>query len=151
MARKKTDPIEELKDSAERAWLAGLGALSQAEKQGDKLLKSLVKQGKKYESSLPSAEEIRETIAGYTKQAGEAFQGVESSLDKRIRQALKRAGVASQSEVDALKKEVARLKKARAAGGKKKAAKKKTSRKKPAAKAAARKKPAQPKTKAARS
>ena len=52
MAKKKGDRIEDLKTSMEKVWLAGLGALSQAEKQGDKLFKSLVKRGKKYEELL---------------------------------------------------------------------------------------------------
>ena len=113
MAKKKGDRIEDLKATAEKVWLAGLGALAQAEKQGDKLFKSLVKKGKRYEELIPLAgDAVKDSVTTAKKQANEAFQGMEAAFDRQVRAAMKRAGLASKSEVDALKKDVARLKKA---------------------------------------
>ena len=129
MAKKKGTGLDDFKSSMEKVWLAGLGALSQAEKQGDKLFKSLVKKGKKYEDLIPAAESaVKDSVTSARKQANQAFTGMEAAFDKQVKAAMKRAGLASKKEVDALKKEVARLKKK---GG---TTKKKTTRKKPAAK-----------------
>ncbi len=141
MAKKKDDPLDALKTSANKVWLAGL-ALAQAGKQGDKLFKTLVKKGKKYEDLIPtSSGDVKDTVDAAKKQASETYNSMEAAFDRQVAKALKRAGVARQKEVNALKKEVAKLKrgakgkaaKAKKAGNKKKktAAKKKaTSQKK---------------------
>lgn len=134
MAKNKGDKLENLKSSAEKVWLAGLGALAQAEKRGDKLFKSLVKKGKQYEELIPAASDaVKDSLQSARKQANSAFKDLESAIDKRVKAGIKRAGLARQSEVDALKKEVERLKKASKSprgAAKKKAAKKKTTQKK---------------------
>ena len=149
MANKTKDPIEELKSSAERVWLAGLGALAEAEKRGDKLFKELVKKGKNYEDLLPDAgESLKESVDSARKQASLAWKDFESVFDEKVQGAMARMGVARQSEVDALKREVSKLKKARGSSAKKAATKKKTKKKAAkkssarASKTAAKKKPA---------
>ena len=138
MAKTKDDRLEELKASFEKVWLAGLGALAQAEKQGDKLFKTLVKKGKKYEVLIPVAgEAVKGSVKAARKQANEAFQGMEAAFDRQVKAAMKRAGVASKKDVDALKKEIAALKKR--AKGTRASTKKKATKKKPATK---KKKPA---------
>lgn len=141
MAKKKSTALDEFKSSMEKVWLAGLGALAQAEKQGDKLFKSLVKKGKKYEDLVPRAEEaVKDSVKAARKQAGETFSGMEDAFDKQVKAAMQRAGLASQKEVDALKKEVAMLKKRTAASGS--TGRKKSSKKKTTAKKKTKKKPA---------
>lgn len=130
MAKNKGDKRESFKSSAEKVWLAGLGALAEAEKQGDKLFKSLVKKGKKYEELIPAASDaVKDSITSARKQANSAFQELESAIDRRVKAGIKRAGLARQSELDALKKEVKRLKKASGSRGAKKKTKKKTKKK----------------------
>jgi poly(hydroxyalkanoate) granule-associated protein len=137
MAKKKADRLEDLKATAEKVWLAGLGALAQAEKQGDKLFKSLVKKGKRYDELIPLAgDAVKGSVMTAKKQANEAFQGMEAAFDRQVKAAVKRAGLARKADVDALKKEVAQLKKA-SKSPKKKAATKKATKKKPASKKAA--------------
>ena len=142
MAKNKDDRLDDLKTSLEKVWLAGLGALAQAEKQGGKLFKTLVKKGKKYEVLIPIAgDAVKDSVKAARKQANDAFQGMEAAFDQQVKAAMKRAGVASKKDVDALKKEIERLKKSatstRAATKKKTTKKKKTLAKKktkPAAK-----------------
>lgn len=120
MAKRTKDPIEELKSSAERVWLAGLGALAEAEKRGDKLFKELVRKGKNYEDLLPDAgESLKDSVDSARKQANLAWKDFESVFDEKVQGAMSRMGVARQSEVDALKQEVERLRKARRASAKK--------------------------------
>jgi len=112
MAKTKDDRLEDLKTSFEKVWLAGLGALAQAEKQGDKLFKTLVKKGKKYEVFIPVAEDaVKESVKAARKQANDAFRGMEAAFDRQVKAAVKRAGLASKKDVEALKKEIAALKK----------------------------------------
>jgi len=136
MAKTKDDRIEDLKTSFEKVWLAGLGALAQAEKQGDKLFKTLVKKGKKYEVLIPVAgDAVKDSVKAARKQANDAFRGMEAAFDRQVKAAMKRAGLASKKDVDGLKKQIADLKKSakstRASAKKKTSAKKK---KKPATK-----------------
>ena len=110
MAKKKDDSLDTLKTSANKVWLAGLGALAQAGKQGDKLFKTLVKKGKKYEDLIPTSGDVKDTVDAAKKQATETYISMEATFDRQVAAALKRAGVARQAEVDALRKEVAKLK-----------------------------------------
>ena len=47
--QKSAELPKELKESVNKVWLAGLGALALAEEEGSKLFKSLVKKGEEYE------------------------------------------------------------------------------------------------------
>ena len=112
MAKKKDDRLEDLKTSFEKVWLAGLGALAQAEKQGGKLFKTLVKKGKKFEVLIPIAgDAVKDSVKTARKQANDAYQGMEAAFDRQVKAAMKRAGVASKKDVAALKKEISSLKK----------------------------------------
>ena len=133
MAKKKDDALDALKTSANKVWLAGLGALAQAGKQGDKLFKTLVKKGKKYEDLIPTSGDVRDTVDAAKKQASETYNSMEAAFDRQVANALERAGVARQAEVNALKKEVAKLKR-ESKGKPAKAEKEATKKKKTAAK-----------------
>ena len=112
MAKKEDDRLEDLKNSFAKVWLAGLGALAQAEKQGGRFFKTLVKKGKKYEELIPVAgDAVKDSVKAARKQANDAFQGMEAAFDRQVKAAMKRAGLASKKDIDALKKEIASLKK----------------------------------------
>ena len=88
MAKNKDDRLEDLKTSLEKVWLAGLGALAQAEKQGGKLFKTLVKKGKKYEVLIPIAgDAVKDSVKAARKQANDAFQGMEAAFDQQVKAA----------------------------------------------------------------
>lgn len=132
--KKKPEAIEELKSQAQKIWLAGLGAFAEAEKKSDKLFRSLVKKGKKYETTVRdplerASESMKGSLASATSQASKSFKEVETMIERGVASAMKRAGIASQDEVAKLRKEVANLTKAleksrkkAAKGAKKKAA-----------------------------
>lgn len=108
MAKKKKRQLSKLEISARQVWLAGLGALAEAEKRGDKAFQSLVKKGKKYEALVPSAGKVaRDGVEAARKHAEQAWHDMESAFEHRLERALERVGVASRSEVEGLRKKVA--------------------------------------------
>jgi poly(hydroxyalkanoate) granule-associated protein len=126
---KKSDPLGNVKASARKIWLAGMGALSQAEKEGDSVFSTLVKKGREYEGVLKenvesASEVVRESVTAAKKEAGRGVHIVESAFNKQLSAAMDRLGIASSDEVDALRSEVERL---RARLAKKKAATRKKS------------------------
>ncbi len=60
---KRIPQPEEIKASAQRIWLAGLGALTMAEEEGSKLFRNLVDRGAAFEArGKEHAEDIRERV-----------------------------------------------------------------------------------------
>jgi poly(hydroxyalkanoate) granule-associated protein len=125
--KEKTDPFEKLSVSARKIWLAGLGAIAEAEKRGDEIFDSLVERGETYEKTLKqplgkAGGAFRESVSTAKSRATSAFQDLEGIVDRKVASAMKSMGLATRAEVEALRKEVERLKKP--------AAKKRTVRKK---------------------
>lgn len=129
--RKKAAPdaageIEaKLKESAGRIWLAGLGALSLAEKEGGKLFKSLVEKGETLEvvgreqldrakdqlgsAATAAKERIDDVTVEVRERAGAVMSKVERELDERVNAALERVGVPSRNEISRLTKRIEEL------------------------------------------
>lgn len=105
MAKKQTtkDVQEDLKDSAHRVWLAGLGALAAAEEEGGKLFKKLVEKGEKLESRG------KERLDEAKDKAGDVWTEVEKKMDDAVTKALHRIGVPSRDEIRNLTKRVEEL------------------------------------------
>ena len=66
--KEKTDAFERLSASARRIWLAGLGAIAEAEQRGDEIFESLVESGESYEKTLKqplgkAGDTIKESVA----------------------------------------------------------------------------------------
>jgi poly(hydroxyalkanoate) granule-associated protein len=116
---------KQVKESAHRIWLAGLGAFALAEEEGGKLFKSLVAKGESLESSgrdrLEALRAEVEDAAGVAKEklesatgevrerAGEAWKKVERELDERVGSALERVGVPSRGEIARLTRRIEEL------------------------------------------
>jgi len=118
MAKKTKIDIDKLqkdaKESANRIWLAGLGALSTAEKEGSKVFKELVKKGEAYEKKARTQlKDLRgsvESAAGKAKDtAVTAWDKVEGAWDDRVAATLRRIGVPSKEEISRLTHRVEEL------------------------------------------
>ena len=125
MAKKKPKKGE-LRASAEKVWLAGLGALATAEEEGGKAFKSLVRKGERYQKS------IKKPVGDAKKKVGDAF-------DHQVTMTLHRLGVPTRKEIADLTLRVEQLTRRfeatpetakKAAGKKKTTAKKKVAAKK---------------------
>lgn len=142
MAKKKSEPSG-VSASAQKIWLAGLGALATAEEEGSKMFHNLVSKGQKYQTSVPdpfgrASRKVRGSVSEWREKAGRTFRKVEDVFDEQVSSALKRIGVPSRKEIAALSKRVERLNQQLAGSGraaptrKKKTAGKATSRRKTA-------------------
>lgn len=141
MAKKKPKKGE-LLESAEKVWLAGLGALATAEEEGGKAFKTLVHKGERYQKSLKKpVGDARKKVEGTVKEvrgrAGKTWQKVEHAFDHQVTMALHRLGVPTRREIADLTRQVETL--TRKLGGKT-ATTRKTAGKKRTAKKAVRKK-----------
>ncbi len=98
---------QDLKASAHKIWLAGLGALAAAEEEGGKLFKSLVDRGEDLESR--GRREVESTVkdvkSGVKKTVGkveDVWEDLGEGLDERITSVLHRIGVPSRDEIQTL-------------------------------------------------
>jgi poly(hydroxyalkanoate) granule-associated protein len=149
MAKRKKDEKtgHEPWDSARHVWLAGLGALSAAGEEGEKLFRSLVDRGEKVEERVRgNAKQARRKAEATRAKAARALDGLESAFDERVASLLGRLGVPTRDEVAALGRKVERLTKVvdgkragGAAGGAKRATKAKRAKTERKAKSAKRK------------
>jgi poly(hydroxyalkanoate) granule-associated protein len=136
MTKKETDPFERLSASARKIWLAGLGAIAEAEKRGDQLFESLVKSGESFEEDLKNplgkaGGAFKESVETARTRASSAFQDLEGMVDRRVDALMKSMGLARSSDVESLRRELneLRMRTAQQAGAKR-ASKKKAAKKK---------------------
>ena len=146
-SRKRTsarpgDPLAQtMRDSAQRIWLAGLGAYERAKSEGPKMFEALVEQGKGLRSrATEAADQALKTVR---EQAGEAqgkWDKLEQVFEDRVSRSLNRLGVLTSKDVDELARQVADLNDSVRAlmGGAAKRERKAPARKAPAKKKAAR-------------
>ncbi len=100
----------ELKDSAYKVWLAGLGALAVTEEEGGKFFNNLVDKGEKFEAQRKGDLETVKDKAGEAIEAvGSRWSKLESVVDERVGKALDKLGLPSRSEIQDLSQRVEEL------------------------------------------
>lgn len=105
---------DELKESAHKIWLAGLGALAAAEEEGTKLFSRLVDRGRDVESRGKvevdkAKDKAREARDKARDRAESAWENVGSKLDDTLTAALHRLGVPTRDEIRTLTQRVEEL------------------------------------------
>ncbi len=116
---------QDLKKYTHQIWLAGLGAFSRAEVEGGKGFEKLVKTGEEIENR--TRDEVRRQIGLANSKVGDVrsvaenkveemkskatdtWDKVERVFDDRVSRALKRLGVPTRKDVEALQKQVEAL------------------------------------------
>ncbi len=111
----KTDKSSQLagavKDSAQQIWLAGMGAFSKAQEEGNKVFEALVKEGMNLQKKTQGiAEEKISEVTGkmsamadtVTSKAGQNWDKLETIFEARTAKALNKLGVPTAKDVDAL-------------------------------------------------
>jgi poly(hydroxyalkanoate) granule-associated protein len=98
---------DELKESAHRIWLAGLGALAAAGEEGTKVFDRLVDRGREYETR--GRDEARKQYEGARSTADELWGTWSGKLDEAVTNALQRMGVPSRDEIRNLTQRVEEL------------------------------------------
>ena len=99
-----------MRDSAQKIWLAGLGAFERAKSEGPKMFDTLVEQGKDLRSR--AAEAADQALKAVREQAGEAqgrWDKLEQVFEDRVSRSLQRLGVLTSREVGDLSRQVEEL------------------------------------------
>jgi len=151
--------VGEVAEQLEHAFLAGLGALSDAQKKGAKRFDSLVKEGEQFRKKATSKTEsliddVQDAIRDMTDDAQSKATGLldqvrgkskldklSSAFDARVADAMDRLNVPSKNDIDAINKKLNKIIRLLDEQGKP-AAKKKATRKRTTKKPAAKKKAA---------
>jgi len=101
---------EEIKESAHKIWLAGLGALAAAEEEGSKIFNTLVEKGEGYESrGKEELAKVKDKVEGAFGKAEGSWEKLGDAFDERVAGAVKRLGVPSGEEITNLTKRVEEL------------------------------------------
>ena len=96
-----------LRESAERIWLAGLGALALTEEQGTRLFKSLVKKGETFDKATRSR--LDKQIATVKEAPNSAIRRIEGSVEHTMTGMLHRFGIPTRREIHGLTRRVESL------------------------------------------
>lgn len=108
----------QVKDSAQQIWLAGMGAFAKAQAEGKQVFEALVKEGVSLQKKTQSAAEERlgdvtgrmSSMAGdVSAKAGQHWDKLESIFEERTAKAMKRLGVPSSKDVAALNARIEEL------------------------------------------
>ncbi|TFZ03811.1 phasin family protein [Ramlibacter humi] len=100
-----------VKESASQIWLAGLGAFAKAQEEGTKVFDALVKEGMTIQRKTQAAAEeklseatnrMASMAADVSSRASGQWDKLESIFEERVSRALKKLGVPSARDVDAL-------------------------------------------------
>ncbi len=156
--------VTDLAEQLESAFVAGLGALADARKEGVKRFESLVKEGEKFrKKTTDRTETLIDDVQGTIREMADDAQSrasglldqvrdrsrldkLQSAFDTRVADTMDRMNVPSKNDIDAINKKLNRIIKLLNEQGKpaakKKVAKKKTASKRTTKKPAARKKAA---------
>ncbi len=124
VANKKMEKLsqnlaESVRDSAEEIWMAGLGAFSKAQREGNKVFDLLVTEGKQLQDKVKGvadnvsgkvAEKLADKrVSELTDKAVASWDKLGQVFEDRTSDALGRFGVATKKDTDALSRRVAKL------------------------------------------
>ncbi|MFG6463700.1 phasin family protein [Roseateles sp. DXS20W] len=124
---------QNVKDSAQQIWAAGLASFAKAQGEGSKVFEALVSEGLKLQKKTQSAAEEKlsavaskvSSVAGDVgAKAGQQWDKLESIFEARVAKALQGLGVPTKGDIDALIKRIDALAVATGVEPAKKAAKK---------------------------
>ena len=96
---------------ARQVWLAGLGALAKAEKEGNKLFDTLVQRGEELEAQAmqkaeDAVEDLKNRLGEVRESAVSNLNKLEKAFQKRVKRALHRLGVPSRDDIQDLARQV---------------------------------------------
>ena len=114
MTKKSKKVRQDVARSANKIWLAGLGALSVAEQEGGKLFNSLVEKGEGFEKrGKKGLEKVQNTVEDSVEVAREkadkALGKFGKGFDTRVAETLNKLGVPSRMEIQKLTRRVEQL------------------------------------------
>jgi poly(hydroxyalkanoate) granule-associated protein len=101
------DAGKAVSDSAQKIWLAGLGAYERAKAEGPKMFETLVEQGKSLGGKArEAADQALKTMREGSSGAAGRFDKLEQVFEDRVSKSLQRLGVLTRGELADLSKQV---------------------------------------------
>ncbi len=105
---------KQVMDSAQKIWLAGLGAFARAQDEGGKVFDTLVEQGKEIEKKTRqiAGKAVENAKAQASETMGKAagkWDKLEQVFEDRVHRSLNRLGVVSSNDVEDLTRQVSEL------------------------------------------
>jgi len=100
---------QEIKESARKIWLAGLGAFAVAQEEGSRLFERLVAKGEEIEASEEN-QQFKKKMRDAKDEAAEAWDKVSDAVGEKVRDTVERLRRSHSSEIERLKAEIAELK-----------------------------------------
>lgn len=104
-----SDSAQAIRDSAQKIWLAGLGAFERARSEGPRMFEALVEQGRSMGArAMGAADEALRTVreANY---GGGRWDKLEQVFEDRVSRSLGRLGVLTARDVEDLSRQVSEL------------------------------------------
>jgi poly(hydroxyalkanoate) granule-associated protein len=99
-----------VKESAQKCFLAGLGALSFASEKGSRLLDDLIKKGKDFESKgKKNVENTEDSMTEIKKMAESYGKTIESAMDEKLKKVINKIGIPTKEDISNLSKRVEAL------------------------------------------
>ncbi len=110
----ETPAVANIRESANRIWLAGLGAFAKTQEESEKLFQTLVQEGEAVEKRAKQAAEVqiegaKGKVVEFRGKANEQFDRLEELFQERVAQVLHRMGVPTQNDIQALTERVETL------------------------------------------
>jgi len=110
MTKKNKKVEEDIRESVNKIWLAGLGALAATEEEGTKIFNTLVEKGESYEiRGKKEAAKVREQVESTVGKAESSWEKLGEAFDEKVSGAIHRLGVPSGDEITTLTKRVEEL------------------------------------------
>jgi poly(hydroxyalkanoate) granule-associated protein len=111
MAKKQQKKMyDDMRESAHKIWLAGLGALAKAEEEGSKVFHNLVEAGEEFEArGKKRFKLVKGKVQEAREAAGSQFEKLGDTFDDKVASAVQRLGVPSRDEIQRLTKRVEEL------------------------------------------
>lgn len=106
-ASRSHDPSQAMRDSAQKIWLAGLGAFERAKAEGPKMFETLVQQGRGLSGrARGAADQALKNMREQASDAGGKWDKLEQVFEDRVSKSLGRLGVLTGRDVAELKRQV---------------------------------------------
>lgn len=103
------EETQAMRDSVQRIWLAGLGALERARTQGPRVFEALVEQGRSMGARAAGMADDALKTMRQASSSSTTWQKLEHEVQERLAKSLNRLGMADGKEVEALARQVREL------------------------------------------
>ena len=99
-----------MQDSAQKIWLAGLGAFERAKSEGPKMFEALVNQGREFRGrAREAADQALKTVRAQAGESQGKWDKLEQVFEARVARSLHRLGVLTSAEIGDLARKVQEL------------------------------------------